>query len=146
MRSDSSLRIAPNWPEIGKITMTSQFADITSSLIFFFDVAVFLLSSLVTGSSFMLISLLVLELWQFLYVMDWPEIRKSETPTSEFYPMSRDWDIVAIPKWVRMSLIRCYWMLQNARIVSFTVSELSRENQQGIKLHPTQIRVNRARI
>ena len=30
------LRIAPNWPSIGKITITLQFSDITSSSIFFF--------------------------------------------------------------------------------------------------------------
>ena len=35
-------------------------------------------------------------------------------------------------------------MLQNAanaRVAAFTVSELLRENQQGVKLSPTQIRV-----
>ena len=33
-------------------------------------------------------------------------------------------------------------MLQNARVTAFTVSELLRENQQGgLKLPPTQIRV-----
>ena len=30
MRSESGFRIAPNWPKIGKMTMTSQFADMTS--------------------------------------------------------------------------------------------------------------------
>ena len=46
---------------IRKKTMTSQFPDMTSSSNFF-DVAVFLLSSLVTGPSFMSITGLVLEL------------------------------------------------------------------------------------
>ena len=50
-------RLAVNW----KNTMTSQSSDMTSSSIFV-DVALFLLSSLVTGSSFMSISSLVLEL------------------------------------------------------------------------------------
>ena len=41
----------------------------------------FLLSSLVTGPSFMPISSLVLELWQFSFIKDWWEIRKSgDTP------------------------------------------------------------------
>ena len=31
-------------------------------------------------------------------------------------------------------------MLQNTRVTAFTVSELSRENQQGVKLARTQIR------
>ena len=61
MRPESGFRIAPNWPEIGKMTMTSQFTDMTQSS-HFSDVAVFLLSTLVTGPSFMSISLLVLEL------------------------------------------------------------------------------------
>ena len=48
-----------------KKTITSQFADRTSSSTFFY-VAVFLLSSLVTGPSFMSISCLVLELIIFV--------------------------------------------------------------------------------
>ena len=42
----------------------------------FFDVALFLLSSLVTGPCFMSISSLVLELSQFSFIKDWPEIQK----------------------------------------------------------------------
>ena len=30
-------------------------------------------------------------------------------------------------------------MLQNARVADFTVSELLRENQQGVKLPPTRL-------
>ena len=60
MRPESGFWIALNWPLIEKMTMTSQFADTTSSSIFF-DVVLFLLSSLVTGPSFMSISSLVLE-------------------------------------------------------------------------------------
>ena len=60
----SGFRIASDCPEIGKITMTSQFADMTSSSSFF-DVVLFLLSSLVAGPSFMSIVSLVLELGQF---------------------------------------------------------------------------------
>ena len=39
--------------------------------------------------------------------------------------------MLGTPNLTQMSLIKCYWMLQNARITSFTVSELLRENQQG---------------
>ena len=45
----------------------------------------------------------------------------------------------------QMSPIKCYWMLQNARITTFIISELLRENQQGgggELSPPTQIRVN----
>ena len=70
---ESGLRTAPNWPKIRKMTMTSQFSDMTSTSIFF-DVVLFLLSSLVTDPSFMSISSLVLELWQLsLLIRDWPE-------------------------------------------------------------------------
>ena len=51
----------------------------TSSSIFL-NVVLFHLSSLVTGPSFMSISLLGLELWQFLFVRHWQEIWKSEIP------------------------------------------------------------------
>ena len=55
---ESGLQTAPNWPKIWKMTMTSQFSDMTSTSIFF-DIVLFLLSSLVTGPSFMSISSLV---------------------------------------------------------------------------------------
>ena len=51
MRPESNFQIAPNWPEIVKMTMTSQFADMASSPNLC-DVVLLLLSSLVTGPSF----------------------------------------------------------------------------------------------
>ena len=108
----------------------------TSSTIFF-EVALFLLSILVTGPSFMSISSLVLELWQFLFIRDWPEIRKSEIPPSEFSPKSGSWSELGIPNLARMFLIKCYWMLQNSIVTAFTISELLKENQQeGKTTHP----------
>ena len=139
---ESGLRTAPNWPKIRKMTMTSQFSDMTSTSNFF-DVVLFLLSSLVTGPSFMSISSLVLELWQFSFIRDWPEIRKSEIPPSEFCPISGDWGKLWVPNLARMSLIECYWMLQNSRFTAFTVFELFRGNQLGVGkiTPPAQIRV-----
>ena len=97
----------------------------------------------------MSISSLVLELWQFSFIRDWPEIRKSEIPPSEFCPISGDWGELWIPNLAQMSLIKCYWMLQNARVTAFTVSELLRENQQdgggggeGVMHIYSQTRVN----
>ena len=112
----------------------------------FFDVVLFLLFFLVTGPSFTSISSLVLELWQFSFMRDWPEIRKSEIPQSEFCPISGDWGKLRIPNLARMSLIKCYWMLQNARVTGFTISELLRgkttKQRRGVKLlSSTQIRV-----
>ena len=42
MRLETGFRIAPNWPQIRKITMTSQFTDMTSSSIFCWRCFVFL--------------------------------------------------------------------------------------------------------
>ena len=74
---ESSLWTSPNWPKIRKMTMTSQFPDMMSSSTFF-DAVFFLLSNLVTGPSFRSISSLVLELWQFSFIRDWPETRNLE--------------------------------------------------------------------
>ena len=123
--------------------MTSQFSNTTSTSIFF-DIVLFLLSRLVTGPRFMSISSPLLELWQFSFIRDWPEIRKSEIPLSECCPISGDWSKLWIPNFARMSLIECYWMLQNSRVTAFTVFELLRENQLGVLNYfppPTQIRV-----
>ena len=98
----------------------------------FFDTILFLLSSLVAGPSLMSISSLVLELWQFYFIRDWPEILKSEIPPSAFCPMSGDWCELWIPILARMFLIERYWMLQNSRVAAFTVFELLRENQLGV--------------
>ena len=114
------------------MTITSQFFEMTSPSIFF-DVVVFLFSSLVTGPSLMSSLLLILELLQFSFIRDWPEILKSEITPSEFCPVSN---------LTRMSLMKCYW---NARVTALAVSGLLRENQQRGKitpLSPTQIRFN----
>ena len=92
---------------------------------FFWRCCVFLLS-LVNGPNFKSLSLLVLELWQFSFLRDWPEIWKLETPSLEFCPISRDWSELGISNLVRMSLIKCYWMLQNTSVTASTVSKLLR--------------------
>ena len=118
---------APNWSKIWKMTMKSKFPDMTSTSNFF-DIVLFLLSSLVTGPSFVSTSSLVLELWQFSFRRDWPEIWKSEIPLSEFCPISGDWGELWIPNLTWLSLIEeCNWMLQNSRVTAFTVFELLRE-------------------
>ena len=89
---------------------------------FFFEVVLFLLSGLVTDPSFMSISSLVLELWQFSFKRDWPEILKY--PCLNFVQYLETGVLV-------IELMKCYWLLQNSRIIAFIVSELLRENQQG---------------
>ena len=106
----------------------------------------FLLSSLITGPSFMSISSLVLEFWQFSFIRDWLEIWKSEIPSSEFCGISGIWNKLGIPHLTRMFLINGYWMQQTTRVTAFTLSELLRENQRGLGgddyPHNTQIKVN----
>ena len=41
-----------------------------------------------------------------------------------------------------MSLMKCYWILQKARVTGYNVSELLGKNQLRVKLPLTQIRVN----
>ena len=122
-------KLALNWKNGNGVTI---FQNKSSSN--FFDVVLFLLSSLVTRPSFMPISSLALELWSFPFIRDWPEIRKWEIPPSEICPMSGDWGELGIPNLARTSLTKCYWMLQNSRVTTLSVSELLRKNQQGIKL------------
>ena len=127
---ESGLETSPNWPKIQKMTMMSQFSDMmsTSNIV---GVTLLVLSSLVTGPNFMSISSLALELWQFSFIRDWPEIRKLEIPPSEFYPISGDWGELWIPNLAHMSLIECHWMLHNSRVTAFTVFESLKENQLG---------------
>ena len=87
--------------------MTSQFSEMASSSSFF-SVAVFVLSCLVTGPSFMSISLLVLELQQFSLIRNWAEIWKSKIPPSEFWPISEDWGDLRILNSAGRSLMKCY--------------------------------------
>ena len=61
----SGFRIAPNWLQIGKMIMTSQFPTWRHRR--FFWCRFFLLLSLVTGPSFISKSSRVLELWQFFF-------------------------------------------------------------------------------
>ena len=69
------------------------------------EVDVFLFSILVTGLSFMSISLLVLELGQFLFTrVD----RKFEISPSKFCAISADWDKLGTPNFARMSQIKNY--------------------------------------
>ena len=115
------------------MTMTSQLPDMTSSSIFF-DVALFHLSSLVTGPSIMSISLVVMELRQFSFIRDWAEILKSEIPLSKFCPISGHWSKSGMPSLTQRSLIKFYWMLQNARVNSFYSFWVINGKQTGSKI------------
>ena len=83
---------------------------------------------MITGSRVMTIFLLD---WS-----DWPEIWESEIPLSEFCTISEDLGKLVIPNLAWISLMKCFWMLLNARITAFTNSELLRETQQKSKITP----------
>ena len=121
--------------------MTSQFTERTSSPNVF-DVAIFLLSNSATASSFMSISILVLELRQSSFIRDWPEIQKSEIP-SEFCYIPGDSRKLEILNLVQTSLIKSYWMQQNVRVATFTISKLFRKNQQGKFTPPLRLVLKR---
>ena len=72
----------------------------------FFDIVLFLLSSLITGIRFISISSLILDLWQFPFIKDWAEIEKSEILPSEFFQIYGDWGELGISSLARVSLIK----------------------------------------
>ena len=134
---ESGFWTAPNWPKIRKMTMMSQFSDMTSSLIFwsyFVSLVKFSYCSkfhvnIITGSGIMTI---------FFYkgLSRNPEI--GNTSVWVLRNIWR-WGKLWIPNLARMSLIECYWMLQNSKVTAFTALELLRKNQQGeggVKLPP----------
>ena len=50
-------------------------------------------------------------------------------------PISGDWDKLGIPNLALIFLIKCYWILRNARVTANTVTE----NQQRVKLPPPKL-------
>ena len=69
---------------------------------------------LATGPNFISLSLLVVELWQFLFVMDWPEIRKSETPMPNilWLEQGRNTECCKVPG-LQLLLFLSYWVKTN---------------------------------
>ena len=110
------------------MVMTPQFSDMTLSSSFFWRCFVFLVKfsywskfhvNIITGSGVMTISF-----YKGL-------TRNLEIGNTPVWVLSNIWRELGIPNLARTSLIKCYWMLQNARVTAFTVSELLRKNQQG---------------
>ena len=120
---ESSFRILPNWSEIGKMITICWH----SSLIIFF-----------WGYS---VSLAKFNYWSKFHVTI---ITSSGIMTIFFYEgLTRNLEIWNTPVWVLpnifrlgrvrdnkfdMSLMKCCWMLQNASVTAFTISELLRKN------------------
>ena len=96
-------KLAINWKNDNNVTICRN-----GVIVNFFNIALFLMSSLVTGLSFMSISSLILKFSKFNFIRDWPEIRKSERPSTEFCPISREWEELGIPNLLVISLMKCY--------------------------------------
>ena len=112
------------------MTMALQFADMRSWSSFF-DVVLFFFFFV----NFIYWSKchvnIITDSWVMkIFLRNWPEIRKSEIPQSEFCPINWDWDKLGMLKLA----IKCCWMLQNSRVTTFTVSEILRENHHPPRL------------
>ena len=112
-----------------KENMASVFQHVV--IVIFFVATLFFWPSLITGSSLMKVSWLVLGLWQFSFIKDWQEIQKSNITPPEFFRIPQYWGKLATANFSQMFVIKCYWVLLNARVTAFTVSEVLRENWQG---------------
>ena len=68
-------------------------------------------------------------MWQFLFIKDLPEIRKSEIPPSEF--LRNIWGLGQIRDTKFGTNVSNEKLLNaaNARVTAFTIFELLRENQ-----------------
>ena len=126
--------------------MKLLFSNMMSSSIFF-DMVLFLFSSLVTSLRFIEISWLVLKLWQFSFIRDWPEIWKPKLPSSEFCPISEDWDKWGIQSVTRMFLIKCYWMMKHSKRIAFNIFKLLRKtNRSRHKITPSPLPTTHIRV
>ena len=57
--------------------------------------------------------------------------RNPKIGNTSVWVLTNIWGELEIPNLARMSLMKCYKMLQNSRVTAFALSELLRENQQG---------------
>ena len=114
MRPESGFRIAINWKQDNDVTICWH--DIIINFTWCCHVSLINFShwskfhvNIITGSGVMTISI-----YKAL-------TRNLEIgiPPPEFCPNSGDWGELGIPHSARMSLIKCYWMLQNVRVNSF---------------------------
>ena len=76
------------------------------------------------------------ELWHFLYIWDWPEIRNWEIPPSVLCPIFGEWGKLVIQNLAGVSIIKYCLMLQNARFTAFTVSKWLMETNSWGKNTP----------
>ena len=138
MRLESGFRIVPNWPKIRKITMISQFANMTSSSTFL-DVILFLLSSLVYWSKFhvnIITGSGVMTIYFYKGLTRNPEIGNTLV-----WVLPNIWKLGQVSD-TKLGTQVSNEMLLNVRVTALTISELLRENQheggggEGLPPHP----------
>ena len=108
---------------------------------FFWLCSCCLLNFLVTGSSFMAVSLLFLEFWQFLFIGDLT--RNMETGNTPAWALSNIWRLKRVRRDTTfcMCLMKSQLMLQNARFTTFIASKLLRKTNMVGEVPHTQIKV-----
>ena len=135
MSPESGFQKAPNWPKIGKMTMTSW---IHHQIFWCLFVSLVQFSYWSRFHVYIIGASGVMTIFFYEGLNKNPDIRN--TP-SEFCQMSGDWRNFMVLNLAQISLMRCYWTLQNVRVKAFTISEVLRENQQEggrVKCPPTQ--------
>ena len=95
----------------------------------FFDIVLFLLSVLVNWSKFHVNIITDSGIMTIFFYKGLT--RNPEIGNTSVWVLPNIWGKLWIPNLAWMSLIECYWMLQNSRVIAFTVFELLRENQLG---------------
>ena len=106
MRPESGFRIAPNWPQFEKWKWRHKWkwrcfvSLVNFSYWYKFHV------NIITGSGVMTISF-----YKGL-------TRNLEIGNTPVWVLSNIWRELGIPNLARTSLIKCYWMLQNAKVTS----------------------------
>ena len=132
------------YPEIRKMTMTSQFADMTLSSNFFwrcfdslvkFSCCFKLHVNIIAGSG-------VMTIFFYKRLNRNPEIRNTPVWVS---PIIWKPGELGIPNLARMFLIKCSYMMQNAKVTAFTVIAILRENLQGYQ-PPTRLSTLSAKL
>ena len=135
MRPETGFRIAPNLPEIGKMTMTSQIAGMTLSSNFFWCYRLSVVNFSYWSKFYVNILTSSRVITIFLYE---GSTRSLEIGNTSVWILPNIWRLEKIrdTKFWQMSLMKCYWMLQNTRVTAAMVSDSLRKNQRRSKISP----------
>ena len=96
-----------------------------------FDVIVFFFLRLESGLSFMILSVLVLELWQYLLKQIWPKIWELQTPRPKSCTTFWNWKELGISKLPWVFPMSSYYMLVVTWLLLTFLSYLRIANKSG---------------